>query len=547
MPRNVTIENSNTHLAVACSNCTGTKADIDAKPDARLGLLAAGSTVRNVLSNCIGLFASALVSFLLTPILIKGLGDFHYGMWILVASAVDYYGLLDLGMRWTLFRYAARFKGAKERAALSESFVTALAITVIIGAVVALLTIPFLVVLPAFFKLTGPSVIVFRSLLLLLGLSVAVAFPAQLLGSYLCALRRFDLYNVAMVGTCLVRAVLVIAVLHLGFGVLAVGGVTLGVGLLSLFLNGALVRAADPQAPLRLKQANWRRASELIVFSFYAFLSMVGDHLRFYTDSVVIGRMLGLALVTPFSVATRLMFMFRQILIAVASPFSGVMSELDGQGRDEELRKYFLRATRLTAILSFFLASLLVLEGKPLIHFWVGDRLLSSYRLLLILLAGYVITLAQQPSADVVIAKARHQLRGWTTLLEGSGNLILSIYWARSYGLTGVALGTAVPMLIVQIFVQPWYALWVLRLSPWRYLKEALARPMVVCILFIGVGLLTRPAIQETVGVFLLNGLWQFAIYALLTYTVALTAQERRIIFSGGQNLAALVRLRRNV
>ena len=54
--------------------------------------------IRSVLSNWFALVVNGLVSIALTPILIHGLGDFHYGMWILVASLVEYSSFIDMGL-----------------------------------------------------------------------------------------------------------------------------------------------------------------------------------------------------------------------------------------------------------------------------------------------------------------------------------------------------------------------------------------------------------------------------------------------------------------
>jgi O-antigen/teichoic acid export membrane protein len=74
--------------------------------------------VRNIFSNWMGLIITGVISFALTPILIHGLGDFYFGMWILTTSILDYYGLLDLGIRTTLHRFVGRLKGMNEREAL---------------------------------------------------------------------------------------------------------------------------------------------------------------------------------------------------------------------------------------------------------------------------------------------------------------------------------------------------------------------------------------------------------------------------------------------
>ena len=92
--------------------------------------LAAGraSTMRSVFSNWAGLATNALLSLLLTPILVHGLGSLYFGMFMLVASVLDSCGLLDFGMRTATFRFLARYHGSGERDELNRTFASGMVI-----------------------------------------------------------------------------------------------------------------------------------------------------------------------------------------------------------------------------------------------------------------------------------------------------------------------------------------------------------------------------------------------------------------------------------
>src|SRR5258708_36091445 len=96
--------------------------------------------LRNVFSNWTAMALTGAISVSLTPFMIHALGDFHYGLWILVTSLLDYYGLLDFGMRTTLHRFVGRLQGAKDRAALNETFATAILLTAGVGLLLVFLT-----------------------------------------------------------------------------------------------------------------------------------------------------------------------------------------------------------------------------------------------------------------------------------------------------------------------------------------------------------------------------------------------------------------------
>jgi O-antigen/teichoic acid export membrane protein len=147
---------------------------------------------------------------------------------------------------------------------------------------------------------------------------------------------------------------------------------------------------------------------------------------------------------------------------------------------------------------------------------------------MLVLLSGYFLMLAQQPSVDLLLAQGRHRLRGWWNLGEGAANLALSVYWGRHYGLIGIALGTAAPMIFVQVFIQPWYALRTITLSPVRYLREALLGPALAAAIVLGLCAMLRPWQHAySAGWLLLSVAWQAALFIIMAWKLAMTADER--------------------
>jgi O-antigen/teichoic acid export membrane protein len=487
------------------------------------------STVRNVFANWTGLGINALLSLLLTPILIHGLGNLYFGMFMLVASLLDSCWLLDFGMRTAMFRFLARFRGSGEREELNRTFASGMVIACCSASLIILFDLVAVFLLPHFFAIALADRPVFRALLLLSGGAVAAAFLAQFLGTYLCAFRRFDFYNLNSALTGILRASLIVVALRLHGGVLAVGAVTFGCSLLSLVAAVRLVCIADPEFAFSLHDISAARIRELLGFSSSAFLGTLGDQLRFFIDSVVIGRLLGIAFIAPFVIPGRIMVLFRELGLSLASPLAGVMNECAGSGDRDELRRSYLRATRLCLLLSLFVGLLLLVNGAFLIRLWVGPGYANSYSLMLVLLAGYCLMLAQQPSVDLLLAQGRHHLRGWWNLGEGAANLALSIYWGRRYGLVGIALGTAAPMIFVQLFIQPWYALRIISLSPARYVREALLRPVLAASIVLGVSGVLRPWQHGYSAWWLLLGLgWQALLFLILAWMIALTAGERK-------------------
>ena len=487
--------------------------------------------LRSILSNWFGLLAVGLMSFLITPFMIHRLGDFEFGIYTLAFSAVGYFDLLTQGIRSTLQRFVGRLSDARDRETLNSVFSTALAVTVVVGALIVVIFLGLSRVLPAFFKLGPTQVHLFAALLILLGLNLGLGVPTALLGSYLCGLHRFDLFNLLSIVRQGVRTILILAVLLHGWGVLAVAVCALVSTVICIPLNWWMIRKIDPTVRFAGELVKLRTARELLSFSFWTLLNNAGGLLRDSTDSIVIGRVMNAALITPFTVASRLVDYFRPIITSMVSPMLPRMSQLDAQGRDDEIRQLLLQMTRLSALASLAIGSMLVLHGRSFLLLWVGARYVSSYPILVVLVVGAVVSSAQLGTLHALIAKGRHRAYGIWTIGEGLANLILSVVWAHRYGLLGVAMGTAVPLLAVKLTLQPWYVTRVLHMSLGQYFFKALARPLAVGGIFVGLcGLISGFHANGSIWHLLVTVGWQGLVLLILAYTVGLESLDRKML-----------------
>jgi O-antigen/teichoic acid export membrane protein len=495
---------------------------------------------RSIFSNWVGLLVLAGSTAVLTPIMIHHLGAVDYGVWVLVGSILDYYGLLDLGMRSALFRYVALFRGADVREEIDRTFSSALFLVIATGGFICILSIAVAAIVPRVWSLRDTSPAALGWLLLLLGISVGITFPTRMLATYISAHQRWDLYNAAGIVNITARAVAIVIVLKLGYGILAVAIATVLVAWFSLGQHIVFVRLADPLVHARIHLISVRRMRELFAFSMRSLLVQIGDYLRFYSSAAVIASILNIALITPFNVASRLIECFKSVVIAAGGPVLATMTELDGSRQQQQLRDLLLRSTRFLALLSVLGASLLLVDGRALLRVWVGEEMMSAYPVLAVLTLGYLVNLAQHPSLLIVIAKGQHGPLGWWTIAEGVANIALSVVWGMSHGLLGVAAGTIVPMLVIKLMIQPYYACKAAELDGWRYLSEALARPMIVGVLFtvVAAKLFISPELNA-ITFFTTVGL-QVLVFLGLASAIGLTRAERQWLWDSARRRLCL-------
>lgn len=486
---------------------------------------------RSILSNWVCLVAVGLMALLITPFMIHRLGDFQFGIYTLAFSTIGYFDVLSQGIRSTLQRYVGRLTGMQDRESLNSVFSTALAVTVVVGTIIAALFFGLSGLLPSFFEL-GPSQRgLFARLVILLGLNLGSAVPVALLGSYLCGLNRFDLFNLISILRQGMRTILIFVVLLDGYGVLACAACVLFSTLMAAPVSWLTIRKVDTSLKFSRRAIKLKIATELVGFSFWTLLNNAGQLLRDSTDSIVIGKVLNAGLITPFAVASRLMDYFRPIINSMVSPLLPRMSQLDGQGRHREMQGLFLQMTRFSALASLGIGSIVVLHGRSLLLLWVGPVYVSSYSILVLLAIGAVASSSQLGTLSTLIAKGRHRAYGIWTMGEGLANLGLSIYWAQKYGIVGVALGTAVPLLAVKLTLQPWYVTRVLDMTLAEYFHKALARPLLTCVIFLTVcGTISGFGANPSLLHLLLTLSWQGISLLVLSYIVGLERPDRQML-----------------
>jgi O-antigen/teichoic acid export membrane protein len=499
---------------------------------------------RGFLSTWVGLIINGVVSFLLVRVLVHGLGDFYYGLWILASYFLDFYGLLDMGMRYSLQRFVARYGGTNQREALNETFMTGISMTVLTGATVIVICAVLIWILPGFFHVSGESRTVFRIVLVIQSLTLALNLPARIMGAYLCGLHRFDLYNGAASLQGVLRGVVFWIVIRMGGRIIGVAVAYLVIMAVILVLVMFFVRLADPELSVGWKYTSFARTKELVQFSAFVFLNDIGDRLRFSTDAIVISHFLSVALSTPFNVISKLMETFKMVFFPITGPLNTEANLLDGQKKVDAVKALFLRSTKVCALLAFAGTTVLVLYGRDILRFWMGGAFSVYFNLLVVLTIGYCVILMQSPTPVFLYVRSRQKTMAAWTLAEGLVNLGLSIYWARQYGILGVALGTTVPMLIVRLGIQPFYTLRVLDLSWGEYLVKSYLRPAMVTAVAIALafagGLVRHPATKLSfAAVLVVLG----SVFFVLSYWIVFDDRERERLRHHGALLVRRLRL----
>ena len=487
--------------------------------------------LKNVASSWGGLAVNVAVGFFLSPFILHHLGDEAFGLWILIFSLTGYYGIFDFGIRSSLVRYVSKFQATGDKDQLTRLVNTSLFTYTCLGLILVIPTVLGGFYVDRLFHISPSFLKDARILFLMVGYSVALSFPLGVSGGILEGMQRFYLMNWNNIVATLTRAVLIVYVLRHGFGLLSVALITVTLPLIT-----SAVRTVIAQRLLKISYG-WKHVDrdslrQVANYGSVTFMIIVAGRLRFKTDAVIIGTFLSAAAITHFSIGARLVDYAGEVVSSLAQIFTPMSSHFHATGDYNQLRKIFLSGNRACALVMLPMTVALVVMGKSVIEAWVGQRYVSSYTVLLIVLIPSTVYQMQSTSNRILFGMSLHKSLAYVVLMEGIANVILSIVLVRPLGIVGDALGTAIPLMCTSLFFLPRHMCRQLGIPVRRFLAEAYLYPLVLCIPMIFVLLLLqRSFYAHRYPQLLLNLATGLAVYGVGLVWFVLTREPLGIQF----------------
>jgi O-antigen/teichoic acid export membrane protein len=123
---------------------------------------------------------------------------------------------------------------------------------------------------------------------------------------------------------------------------------------------------------------------------------------------LLIGALMALALVAPFSIAERMLAMTAALLTAVTGVLTPFATALHATDQNDRQRRLFLVGGRHAAAFATFLIVGLLVLGGSFINLWIGPTFAEAALLLTILAVGELLPSTQYVTNGVLVATARH-------------------------------------------------------------------------------------------------------------------------------------------
>ena len=392
--------------------------------------------------------------FLVTPVVVIGLGEHQYGVWLLLMTFFSYYNLLDLGVGIASVRFMARAMG-NDSADVAVVALTCRRFFRRVALVSLLLTLVAVAAIALFFE-SSSNALNARLVVAICGVGISMRFMLMIYQVVLKSHLRYEVIAGASIGRVIVQSALVVWFVKSGCGLVEIAVVVSACDLAQQIAQSLFARPLVKKIDCRSVINEGDLGKRLLRYSMTSFGMRLSVTLKDRIDPYLIGGLLGPAFVPLYSIGTRFLFMAGDVINALfGGHFLVAFSRLEGAGDKLRMRKDFLVSLRLSGAVATFIAAVLAIQAGVFIDRWLGGGFRESYEVLLIIVFPYALFMMQYPSFSIISSMNKHSHVTRITALGSVINIGLSVALGIHFGFRGIAWATAIDLGVVYLILFP--------------------------------------------------------------------------------------------
>ncbi|MCA8998469.1 MAG: polysaccharide biosynthesis protein [Planctomycetaceae bacterium] len=433
------------------------------------------SVRNNILAGWVAHLVTVLIGFFLMPYILGTVGEAQYGAWIFINAIASYSNVLYSGFGATLVRYVADLSAREDQKRLN-SFVSNIQLVYFGTATLVMLCTALAAwIVPDVKQWEGVAKWEMRYAILIVGTTIATGMVASVYGGILVGTQRLDLKRAIEVSMGITRLVLTLVCLRERFGLMTLAAIFFAI---TLFEHGLSACLAYRQCPgLRIRFWNYNRETmrECFGFSSMNAIALIAEYMIYFTDTIVIGFVLGPKAVVPYQIGLRIVQMIQIPIAQIGEAVLPKAGELHAKESSSELGPLVARGMGLAFLLAGGFLIGATYFGQLLINTWIGPGYGESYPVLVILLGAQMVALPMVVARKALLGTGQIRLQVVIDLMEAICNLGLSLLFVSFWGIMGVAWGTFVPLVVIELFVLLPCAMKLLHLRVRSLWKETIA------------------------------------------------------------------------
>lgn len=286
--------------------------------------------------------------------------------------------------------------------------------------------------------------------------------------------------------------------------------------------------------PVSFRNMQFSVLKEVGIFSFFLLLNMIIDQINWNVDKLILSHTNGTREVAVYGVASQISTLFMTFSTTISSVFSPRINRIAAENSVNYRREFTVlmaKVGRVQWMILGLMAMGFVVFGKFfIVNIYADDGYGDAYWAALFLVLPALVPLIQNIGIEVQRALNRHQFRSVIYFVMAVGNVFISIPLAKRFGSVGVAMGTAISLVLANgIIMNVFYhkALKIDMLYFWKEIGKTLPGFLVPAIL--GMWIMRSVSFDSLMQYAAWIAVFAF-VYCLSIYCFSCNKQERVLV-----------------
>jgi O-antigen/teichoic acid export membrane protein len=397
------------------------------------------STRRQYIVNIIWGWISAVAlivnGMLVAPYLIRKLGTEQYGIWALGLSLVEYFWVIDLGLRPATVKLTAEYRALENWGTLNSVISTAVVYSAVVGSLLMALISLNAGFISRFLHITNPS---FALLIHVVSISWAFGLVFNIFEAALEGFQRFDVTGRIFLSFVLLRSIALLTAAALGYGIRGMSIGLLSTQLLMYTVFLLALRHIYPRLRVSPRLATAKAGIEIWRYARQILSAMLSARLINSAIPALISRFLGVRSVTYYTVTQKTLDYAGDGIGRIGMITAPRAADWMARDQRPQLIRLAEYGNKYCLMLWIPVATWLWVYGDALFRLWITPEFADKASgLLPFMLLGYTFWLGQFVSASILMGVGWYSEYSISLMVEAlltTGGFVVIL---PRFGLTG--------------------------------------------------------------------------------------------------------------
>lgn len=348
-----------------------------------------------------------ITGLLLTPFVIKMLGDSEYGLYTLIGAFVGYLSVLDLGLNNAIVRFVAQYRVQNDIKSQENFLAISLIIYTFIGLLITLLGVIFYLNLDTLFhnSLSYDELGKAKTMLLILIFNIAITLPGSAFTGICSGYEKFIFPRILNIIKVVIRSVAIIFILLNGADAIGIVLLDTVVNLLFIIIT---IYYTFFQLKVKVKLHEWKfyYVKEIFQYSFWIFIFALVYQFQWRTGQVILGTTTNTVTVAIFGIGVMLgvyYTTFGNVINGLILPKA--IQSVYSNATVDVLTDQMIKVGRFSLYLLLYVLGAFILTGQDFIFLWIGKLYQPAYLIAVLIMIVYVLPISQGYAHAILEAK----------------------------------------------------------------------------------------------------------------------------------------------